>query len=69
MRIIGSSRTPTVVVVAEPKEAGVRRPPLQNPETPRPGEEAFVRAGDFLGLVASNLIAGACVLKEKKGRV
>jgi hypothetical protein len=25
--------------------------------------------GDFFGLVASNLIAGECVLKEKKRRV
>jgi len=33
------------------------------------GEEVFGGAGDFLGLVASNLIAGECVLKEKKERV
>jgi len=32
-----------------------------------PGEEAFRRAGDFLGLVASNLIAGECVIEREEG--
>jgi hypothetical protein len=33
------------------------------------GEEVFGGGGDILGWGASNLIAGACVMKEEKERV